>query len=199
VVIADCNMPVMNGYDLTRAIRRHEQEQHMPRSAVLGFTANAQSEEKQRCMDAGMDDCLFKPIGLTSLSERLSGIAPQQTAPPSPGYSLDSVRNLTGDRPELIQRLLAQLISSNREDREALAELIVSDDRGGLREIAHKIRGAARIIRASAVIEACEALERACNDHASISELKACQQAVERALVELEQALQLQQTDTHQP
>lgn len=196
VVIADCNMPVMNGYDLTRSIRRHEQEQDLPRCTVLGFTANAQSEEKQRCLDVGMDDCLFKPISLTALSERLSDIAPQQMVAKPPSYNLDSVRNLTGDRPEMIQRLLIQLISSNQEDRQALADLIAGDDRNSLKEMAHKIRGAARIIRASTVIEACEALEDACNEDASQSVIRACQQTIDRAMLDLEHALRTQQAAT---
>jgi len=199
VVIADCNMPVMNGYDLTRSIRRHEQQHHLPHCTVLGFTANAQSEEKQRCLDAGMDDCLFKPISLTALSERLADITPQQITATRPSYNLDSVRSLTGDRPEMIQRLLSQLISSNQEDRQALAELAARDDRSGLREMAHKIRGAARIIRASDVIEACEALENACNEQAPQSVIHACQQAIDAAMSDLEQALRTQQAVAQKP
>jgi two-component system sensor histidine kinase EvgS len=192
-------MPVMNGYDLTRSIRRHEQQHHLPRCTVLGFTANAQSEEKQRCLDAGMDDCLFKPISLTALSERLADITPQQITATRPSYNLDSVRSLTGDRPEMIQRLLRQLISSNQEDRQALAELAARDDRSGLREMAHKIRGAARIIRASDVIEACEALENACNEQAPQSVIHACQQAIDAAMSDLEQALRTQQAVAQKP
>jgi two-component system sensor histidine kinase EvgS len=76
LVIADCNMPVMNGYELARAIRQHEQHTQQPPCTVLGFTANAQPEEVQRCKHAGMDDCLFKPLTLTTLSQWVEGIAP---------------------------------------------------------------------------------------------------------------------------
>ena len=54
LVIADCNMPVMNGYDLTRAIRQYEQASQQRPCTVLGFTANAQPEERQRCAMAGI-------------------------------------------------------------------------------------------------------------------------------------------------
>ena len=62
-------MPVMNGYELARAIRLHEQQTQQPPCTLLGFTANAQPEEIQRCKQAGMDDCLFKPLSLVALSQ----------------------------------------------------------------------------------------------------------------------------------
>lgn len=76
LVITDCNMPVMNGYELTREIRKHERSQQQPNCTVLGFTANAQPEERIRCKTVGMDHCLFKPIGLSLLSKHLGNVAP---------------------------------------------------------------------------------------------------------------------------
>ena len=61
-VITDCNMPLMNGYKLARAIRDEELARGLQPGLILGLTANAQPEEKDRCIEAGMDDCLFKPI-----------------------------------------------------------------------------------------------------------------------------------------
>lgn len=68
LVITDCNMPVLSGYELAGAIRDDERLQGMAPTVILGFTANAQHEEKIRCIEAGMDDCLFKPIRLEDLS-----------------------------------------------------------------------------------------------------------------------------------
>lgn len=67
-------MPVMNGYDMTTAIRAIEDADGQPRCPVWGFTANAQPDEIERCRAAGMDDRLFKPISLSMLSERLTAI-----------------------------------------------------------------------------------------------------------------------------
>ncbi|MGZ7460232.1 transporter substrate-binding domain-containing protein, partial [Pseudomonas sp. Ma2-10] len=72
VVITDCNMPIMNGYAFTRAIRTEEQARDLRRCLIIGFTANAQPDEKDNCRNAGMDDCLFKPTSLKTLSERLA-------------------------------------------------------------------------------------------------------------------------------
>ncbi|MCF5105002.1 response regulator, partial [Pseudomonas proteolytica] len=80
VVISDCHMPIMNGYDLASAIRAEEARLQLPRCLIIGLTANALPEEKQRCLDSGMDDCLFKPISLRDLSERLVSARPRTLA-----------------------------------------------------------------------------------------------------------------------
>ncbi|WP_080477506.1 transporter substrate-binding domain-containing protein [Pseudomonas syringae] len=192
LVVADCNMPIMNGYDMTAAIREHERTCERQRCPVWGFTANAQPDEIERCRTAGMDDCLFKPISLSMLSERLTAIAPLAPTRALP-FSLDSVSNLTGDRPEMVERLLAQLLHSNHEDRLLLARLMPENNRQKTRDLAHRIKGAARIITASRVVDACDALELACEPDTPDEQFYTCQQAVELAMIELEDALMLQQ------
>lgn len=73
MVITDCNMPLMSGYDLAQQIRQDEVQRGMGACWVVGLTANAQPEEKARCLRAGMNDCLFKPLNLKALSMLLSG------------------------------------------------------------------------------------------------------------------------------
>ncbi|MDB6142503.1 MAG: histidine kinase [Pseudomonas sp.] len=195
-------MPVMNGYDLARAVRTHERAQTGPACIIFGFTANAQPEEYQRCRDAGMDSCLFKPISLTTLAEQLAKIP---TLPRQPvrvataAFSIEGVYALTGGRPDQTRRLLAQLLSSSQEDRKELAATLGTGNRQDFRDIAHKIKGAARIIKASDVIEHCEALERACDEAASDEVIAARLQAIDSAMIELEQALRAQHIDEDPP
>jgi two-component system sensor histidine kinase EvgS len=199
LVVTDCNMPIMNGYDLSRAIRAREQKTRQQRCSVWGFTANAQPEEKQRCREAGMDDCLFKPISLTSLNERLGSVHPRDETGREtlnvtpvklqPVFSMASVSALTGERPEMIRRLLEQLLQSSEQDRHQLTAVLSSDDQHELCQLAHRIKGAARIIRATRVIEACEALEDACQEATTAEIIKQRQQAIEVAMLNLEQAL----------
>jgi two-component system sensor histidine kinase EvgS len=186
LVIADCNMPVMNGYELARAIRQHEQHTQQPPCTVLGFTANAQPEEIQRCKHAGMDDCLFKPLTLTTLSQWVEGIAPAFRAP---AFSLEGLQQLTGGNPALNLRLLSELLSSNRQDRQGLLSLRGSTNPQDFLDIAHKIKGAARIVQASRLIDSCEALETTCRDELHGEKVAECCAAVERAMLELDQAL----------
>ncbi|AWY40443.1 response regulator [Pseudomonas putida] len=186
LVIADCNMPVMNGYELSRAIRQHEQQMRQPYCTVLGFTANAQPEEIQRCKDAGMDDCLFKPLTLTALSHWVEGLKPTAH---SPAFSLEGLQQMTGGNPVLNQRLLTELLNSNRQDRQGLLALHGSSEPQVFLDIAHKIKGAARIVQASRLIDSCEALEIACREPFHPDKVAECSAAVERSLLELDRAL----------
>ncbi|EJM27395.1 transporter substrate-binding domain-containing protein [Pseudomonas sp. GM25] len=191
VVITDCNMPIMNGYDLVRAIRQEEAERGLPRSLVLGFTANAQAQEQERCLEAGMDDCLFKPISLKDLNARLAQAEPRvrsvaDDAPDAPApddIDLSSLEQLTrGDR-ESVKSLLTDLAASNDDDMAKLLRLFTQHDLPGLADLAHRVKGGARIIKAATLIDACEALEAATQglDSAQLTvAVDALQQSMER-------------------
>jgi two-component system sensor histidine kinase EvgS len=170
VVITDCNMPIMNGYDLTRAIRDEELARGGPPCMILGFTANAQPDEKGRCLEAGMDDCLFKPISLENLALRLNSVKPGsqavsagETLPAVAGaIDLTSLEQLTRGDTTSINGLLRDLADSNDADLIKLEKISKTADVQGLDDLAHRIKGGARIIKAWGLIEACEALEIIC-------------------------------------
>lgn len=67
IVLTDVNMPNMDGYTLTRTLRRQRWA-----APIVGVTANALAEERQRCLEAGMDNCLSKPVTLDVLQQALS-------------------------------------------------------------------------------------------------------------------------------
>ncbi|VVP32022.1 Virulence sensor protein BvgS [Pseudomonas fluorescens] len=170
VVISDCSMPVMDGYQLTRAIRREEAAANRHRTLILGFTANAQREELERCLEAGMDGCLFKPISLDVLAMRLSTLTPilpvLDTAVDelllTGGLDLGVLSCLGGTEQAEVRELLTDLASSNKQDRKELVSLLMREDIDGLGKLAHRIRGGARIIRETSLDEACAELESAC-------------------------------------
>lgn len=157
VVIADCNMPVMNGYELTQAIRQHEQAHQMTPCTILGFTANAQPEERLNCQQIGMDDCIFKPISLTLLSQRLNELKPVCA---EVVFNVDSLYALSGGEPMRVKRLLEELLRSNQADLEALLALNMDEGPEVFNDIAHRIKGAARIVNAHTLIARCDALEK---------------------------------------
>lgn len=185
LVIADCNMPVLNGYELTRAIRQHEQASSQRQCTVLGFTANAQPEERERCKQAGMDDCLFKPISLTLLSQRLDRIEPLSNCPDV--FNVDSLTSLTGGDKEQTTLLLKELLRSNCQDLKTLVELADYGELQAFVDIAHRIKGAARIVGAQSLISDCEALEQA-----TPSNLLQARDQVQVSIRALGQALTLQ-------
>jgi CheY-like chemotaxis protein len=75
LVLMDVQMPVMDGLDATRAIRGTARGQHLP---ILAMTANAFAEERQRCLDAGMNDHVAKPVVADQLFRTLARWLGQQ-------------------------------------------------------------------------------------------------------------------------
>ncbi|WP_030131487.1 transporter substrate-binding domain-containing protein [Pseudomonas sp. QTF5] len=167
LVITDCNMPVVSGYELAGAIRDEERFEVGQPTVILGFTANAQPEVKTRCIEAGMDDCLFKPIRLVDLSAWLATRFSSEPAGATEGLSmveidLSGLQRYTGADYELITQLLHDLAVTNRDDRERLLQEHASGNHHGLQDLAHRIKGGAQMVRALSLVECCEQLERAC-------------------------------------
>jgi two-component system, NarL family, sensor histidine kinase EvgS len=191
VVITDCNMPVMNGYELTQAIRGEEQSSGATPCLILGFTANAQPEEKDRCLAAGMDDCLFKPISLRDLSARLAllplggGSLPldKKVSEAESDIDLSSLQQLARGDVAAVKNLLSDLVVCNEEDRVRLINLFDARDLTGLSDLAHRIKGGVSIIKARRLIQCCQHLEAASAglDDAALTEaVEAVRLAMER-------------------
>jgi len=86
LVITDVHMPRMNGYELARSIREAEAGEGRERTPVIALTAAALKGEAERCLAAGMDDYLAKPVSIATLSERMHRWLPHLgTGPHSAG------------------------------------------------------------------------------------------------------------------
>ena len=83
LLLCDCHMPRLDGFDLARAIREEEQRSpgRIP-AVLLACTANIRVEDVERCMAAGMNDCLFKPVSLQTLRAQLARWLPAASTPP---------------------------------------------------------------------------------------------------------------------
>ncbi len=71
-VLMDCMMPVMDGYSATKQWRKHESESNNERVPILAMTANAMAGDRQKCLDAGMDDYMAKPLNRQLLEQMLN-------------------------------------------------------------------------------------------------------------------------------
>ncbi|WP_414913363.1 transporter substrate-binding domain-containing protein [Pseudomonas sp. IT-P258] len=193
VVITDCNMPNLNGYDLAKAIRQQEREERRLPCVIFGFTANAVPEERQRCLDAGMDDCLFKPITLGDVRCQLTGIAPRiKSKSVTSTFDLAYLQQLTLGNREALNSLLKDLMRSIVEDRNRLAEYSSETNSHQLADLAHRIKGGARLARAGSLLETCEHLESVCQMEATHDQRQSAITALRKALDNLAQELEMQ-------
>lgn len=71
LILMDCQMPVVDGFEATRRIRRGEAGSVRASTPVIAMTAHAMEGDRQRCLEAGMNDYLSKPVGPSTLSEVL--------------------------------------------------------------------------------------------------------------------------------
>jgi two-component system, NarL family, sensor histidine kinase EvgS len=152
-VITDCNMPGMSGYALVERIRLIEAEQQLRRCPIVGYTANALSDERQRCEQAGMDQLLVKPVSLERLAQVLTTIAPEQA------FDIQALRTLTQANEVQMQRLLSELWKNLRQEWEVMAPAVVAHDWKAMGAALHRLKGAASLIDAVPLAKACAGLD----------------------------------------
>jgi len=150
LVLMDCQMPVLDGYSATRGWREHEStDLSGPRLPIIAMTANAMAGDRQRCLDAGMDDYLAKPVTRGQLEQCLNRWLPKpgertqtRTTPlmrdipvtaPAPVTTAPITTPVTAARPQT--PLMMPLVAAESEpvlDDEALDELyaVIGQDAG---------------------------------------------------------------------
>ncbi|HEF4761182.1 TPA: transporter substrate-binding domain-containing protein [Pseudomonas putida] len=161
-VFTDSNMPRMSGQQMTRLMRDIEAREGRQPTRVVGLTANAQAEEAQRCIEAGMNDCLFKPLTRAAL-ERYLRQSEQVGQDTQTCFDIGKVRAITAGDDAMTRQLLGTVLRTNQEDFDALRALYAAGDLTAVKRRCHKILGSARIIHAAPLIAACEQLETGCD------------------------------------
>jgi PAS domain S-box-containing protein len=156
LVLMDCNMPLMDGYETTRRIRALGKA-HLP---IIALTADATTEDRGLCLRAGMNDYLAKPVALDRLSEVLGrwiGSKINDGGGPSPICSeagdnaiFDDAAllgRLLNDR-ELAEEILKGFLADCPQQLALLCDQLDHHDTEGARRQAHKIKGAASSVAA---------------------------------------------------
>jgi two-component system, sensor histidine kinase and response regulator len=175
LVFMDCQMPEMDGYQATGEIRAAEQggDERLP---VVAMTAHALKGDRERCLAAGMDDYLSKPLRpneLDAVLERWLGAAPARpAAAPAPaaeagGALVDEerMRVFRDDYPEIVEQLVDLFVDSTPPLLADLRRAVADGDGEAVRRAAHKLKGscqnigAARLAGLAAAIEQGEAGE----------------------------------------
>ncbi len=179
-VLMDCQMPVMDGYEATRRIRGQERYKDLP---VLAMTANAMAGDRDKVLDAGMNDHIAKPINVREMFTIMAKwITPSEPLRESAG-SHQSVNSETIEIPQLpgidiaaglatcqgnrklYQKLLIKFLHAEADFVEQFREAQQSEDPQAATRCAHTLKGVAGNIAAAEVQKAAEALEFACKEN----------------------------------
>ena len=158
MVFMDCQMPEMDGYEATAEIRRGENgTKHIP---IIAMTAHAMQGDRERCLDAGMDDYVSKPVSTENLTEIM------RQYPPSTTRHEESViidravfsnlwKILGEDTPELTRSFLDETDQLLTEMRRALD----LGDWDSLDKAAHTLKGSSATIGANGLSKICQQLQ----------------------------------------
>ncbi len=179
IVFTDCHMPVMDGYDLSRKIRKEEGcEVH---TSIVAITADALKGTAEKCFAAGMDGYLTKPMQLKDLQNALDkwGVKGQVTASTTKNKSIsnantnaegksadvidpDYMKNLLGiDDPKTLYQFYNDFLESSILTIEQINSANDNKQFAELAQLVHKIKSSAKTIGASKFTECCQQLEKA--------------------------------------
>jgi two-component system, sensor histidine kinase and response regulator len=166
----DCEMPRMDGLEATRRIREIEAEtigsQHIP---IIALTAEAISGDREKCITAGMDGYVTKPIDVDKLFETIRALVPVKPSKPIPQVAKNSPPPI--DLEELLGRCLkdaqfacqtlAKFKKRAIDDMELLRQGVAKGDADALRHLAHNLKAVAAHVGAKSMTKFASEIEQA--------------------------------------
>jgi signal transduction histidine kinase/CheY-like chemotaxis protein/HPt (histidine-containing phosphotransfer) domain-containing protein len=188
LVFMDCHMPMIDGFQATKRLRKSFGEKELP---VIALTASVGEEDRIRCLDAGMNDMVGKPVRTSMLAKALekwvplssepgsrsaSTVPPPRTLstrpppksvstlPPPPALDLEMVRRLVsldGEDDDFIEDVLLGYVDQLRESLKKMSDALDEGDMETTRLAAHTVKGASKQIGATRVGELLGGIESA--------------------------------------
>lgn len=166
LVMMDCHMPVMDGYEATAAIRAREAPagRHTP---IVAMTANALAGDRERCIAAGMDDYVRKPVNPEELLAALGrwfGVAnaspPAPAANPAPAaIDYSQLLEACGGDQQLVDEITAEFAATAPHAFDTIVSAVETADAKALVAAAHNLKGSCWAIGATALGETLQAVE----------------------------------------
>jgi CheY-like chemotaxis protein len=195
MVLMDCHMPVMDGYEATRHIRQSLRS----KIPIVALTASAMASDRIRCLDGGMDDYIAKPVGLPQLDGLLTKwIAESRAEKPAQGaeapagepteepaitvFDADSFLCRLMDDRELAGAVVKGFLADAPLQLKQLIARLDEDDVAGTKMQAHTLKGSAATVSAEALHAVALAMETA----ASAGQLDRCRDLLTSAIDEFE-------------
>jgi signal transduction histidine kinase/DNA-binding response OmpR family regulator len=176
VVLMDCQMPRLDGYETTRRFRAWEKEHDRAPTLIVALTANALSGDAEKCFAAGMDRYLSKPFTSQQLYDVLesSSSAPPATAPSAAGTHGDAVldQQMLGriralhrpGGPNLFAKVVGLYVASSLALTETMRLAAASQDAAGIRQAAHALKSSSANVGAMAFADLCREVEQAADN-----------------------------------
>lgn len=176
LVLMDCQMPELDGYEAARLIREWElqkspEDRHKGRLPIVALTAHAMKGDRARCLEAGMDDYLTKPLDPEELAKMLAKWMPHQpevmqaASAPAPAAGSEPIdypsllRRCMG-KEELAARLVQKLMTQAELNVREILEAIDRGDATVLAASAHRLKGASANVSAGALKQVAADLEQ---------------------------------------
>jgi signal transduction histidine kinase/DNA-binding response OmpR family regulator len=167
LILMDVQMPIMDGFEATAAIRAGEQMTggHIP---IIAMTAHAMKGDRERCLEAGMEGYVSKPIHAKTLFETIESLGASTAGPgafelPAPGshekFDLAAASRLIDADPELLAEIAGLFVAQYPRLLADLNGALVRGDGQALESTAHSLRGAVANFGARAAVEAAERIE----------------------------------------
>jgi two-component system, sensor histidine kinase and response regulator len=168
LVLMDCQMPEMDGYEATTEIRRLEGATR--RTPIVAMTAHALADDREKSIAAGMDDHITKPVNVGDLARILElfltdisltpAFAKQAGAETTPPVDLERLQQAVGDDPEEISKILDLYRDEMTTNLTKLDSAIASGNAGEVNMIAHNCAGSSANCGMVAVVDQLRELER---------------------------------------
>jgi CheY-like chemotaxis protein/HPt (histidine-containing phosphotransfer) domain-containing protein len=175
LVLMDCHMPEMDGFEATAEIRKREQAAGARRLPIIALTANAMAQDRDECLNAGMDDHLAKPFSMQTIQEMLDRWMPETPARPA-GLPLEMMHGQANEvlelkvleqlaalrvngKPELLARTISLYLVESPKLMERLKQATSANDATEIVRCAHSLKSSSANIGATALSRYCSDIE----------------------------------------
>jgi two-component system sensor histidine kinase/response regulator len=176
LILMDCHMPEMDGFEATREIRARERAASAKRTPIIALTANAMAHDREECLNAGMDDHLAKPFSMQTLQDMLERWMPHTAASPSelpraaatPANGSDVIdrqvleqlrKVITNGKPELLTRVVKLYLTESPKLIQRLKQAAGAADAPAIANSAHSLKSSSANVGAMALSRYCADIE----------------------------------------